>query len=379
MAGIFRQAYNSKWLVLGLLLILLLAWVAWPFLTVIVYGIFIYYVAKPIKRKLRPYIKNDTALVSACMFLMALPFILIISYTLLLALSQFNAVAASVGLQSMAGGPLSNMSSNIVNIEHNASLQGVMSGNFTTAIHQVWSSGLASYSGSIVSLQNILVSTGMTIVDVIFKIFLMIVIAFYLLREDENIKVWFARTFPTLVREHDGVLVRYYHAVDQDLEKIFFGNIISIVFFAIVAVVIFSLLNFVAPASQFLIPYPLLLGMLCGVAALIPVVGMYLVTVPALLYILSRALSAGILMPHILFFIVMILTIFIFVQTVPEILIRPFVARGQVNTGLLMFAYILGPVVFGVAGLFIGAIVLVLLTHYFRIVLPQLTGEGHPA
>src|SRR5208282_3245581 len=120
--------------------------------------------------------------------------------------------------------------------------------------------------------------------------------------EDENIKVWFARTFPTFVREHDGVIVRYYHAVDHDLEKIFFGNIISIVFFAIVAVVIFSLLNFVAPAQQFLIPYPILLGMLCGVAALIPVVGMYLVTVPTLLYILSRALSAGILMPHILFF-----------------------------------------------------------------------------
>lgn len=43
------------------------------------------------------------------------------------------------------------------------------------------------------------------------------------------------------------------------------------------------------------------------------------------------------------------------------------------STGLLMFAYILGPVVFGIAGLFIGTIVLVLLTHYFRIVVPTLT------
>ena len=379
MAGIFRKAYDAKWLIFGLLLVLLLAWVAWPFLTVIVYGIFIYYVAKPIKRKLRPYIKSDTALVSACMFLLAMPIVALVSYTLLLGLSQFNAVVASAGLQSMSGGPLSNMSSGIVNVEHNASFKGVMSGNFTTALHQLWGSGLAGYSGSIASLQSILISTGTTIVDVLFKVFLMIVIAFYLLREDERIKIWFGRTFPTLVREHNGVLVRYYHAVDHDLEKIFFGNIISIIFFAFVAVFVFSLLNFVAPTPQFLIPYPILLGMLCGVAALVPVVGMYLVTVPMLLYVLVRALSAGVFMPHVFFFIAMALVIFAFVQTVPEILIRPFVARGQVNTGLLMFAYILGPVVFGVAGLFIGAIVLVLLTHYFRIVLPELTHEGHPA
>jgi predicted PurR-regulated permease PerM len=327
---------------------------------------------------LRPYIKNDSALVFACMFLMALPFILIFSYTLLLALSQFNSVAASIGLQSMSGGPLSNMSSNIVNIEHNASLKGVMSGNFTSALHVLWNSGMSGYSGSIISLQGILISTGMTIVDVIFKIFLMLVIAFYLLRDDGRIKAWFAHTFPTLMREHNGVLARYYRAVDQDLEKIFFGNIISIVFFAIVAAFMFSLLNFVSPAPEFLIPYPILLGMLCGAAALVPVVGMYLVTVPMLLYILSRAFSAGVLTQHILFFITMVVAIFIFVQTLPELVIRPFVARGQVNTGLLMFAYILGPIVFGVAGLFIGAIVLVLLTHYFRIVLPELTGEGHP-
>jgi predicted PurR-regulated permease PerM len=41
-----------------------------------------------------------------------------------------------------------------------------------------------------------------------------------------------------------------------------------------------------------------------------------------------------------------------------------------------MFAYILGPIVFGIAGLFLGAIVLVLLTHYFRIVVPQLTKDN---
>jgi predicted PurR-regulated permease PerM len=212
----------------------------------------------------------------------------------------------------------------------------------------------------------------MTIADIIFKLFLMLIIAFYLLRDDERLKAWFVAMFPELVHEHDDMLLRYGRAVDEDLEKIFFGNILSIVFFAIVAAFIFSMLNVFAPPSM-TIPSPILLGILCGVSALLPVVGMYVVTVPLFIYILVESLAAGTLMSHLAFFVVAAAVVVIFVQTLPEFVLRPFMARGKVNTGLLMFAYILGPIVFGIAGLFIGAIVLVLLTHYFTIVVPAIT------
>jgi predicted PurR-regulated permease PerM len=42
------------------------------------------------------------------------------------------------------------------------------------------------------------------------------------------------------------------------------------------------------------------------------------------------------------------------------------------HTGLLLFAYILGPVVFGISGVFLGAIALVLLINYLKVVLPPL-------
>ena len=129
----------------------------------------------------------------------------------------------------------------------------------------------------------------------------------------------------------------------------------------------------VANVLLFLFIVPILLGILCGVSALVPVVGMYIVTVPMFLYILANALITGTFVPNIGYFILMVAAVVIFVQTLPDFVLRPFMARGQVNTGLLMFAYIIGPIVFGIAGLFIGAIVLVLLTHYFRIVVPTLT------
>lgn len=372
MPGLVARIYNAKWLILGIILVALIIWVAWPFLNVIVYGIFIYYVAKPIKRRLRPYIKNDTALVFVSLFLIALPFALVIGYALLLGISEFSSASQSLGIQTTQTTILTNMSAAILN---NVSLNTVLSGDFLEMLPQDWVNMISGSSGLFSDIRQLLISTGMTVVELTFKAFIMLIIAFYLIRDDERIKAWFVRTFPHMPDEHDGVLVKYWLAVDDDLEKIFFGNILSIVLLAIIALVVFSLINVFAPAPSFLIPLPLLMGALCGVAALLPIVGMYIVTVPLFVYILIQSVLAGTFMAHIAYFIIMVLAVVLMVQTLPELFLRPFVGCGQINTGLLMFAYILGPMVFGIAGLFIAAILLVLITHYFRIVVPQLSKE----
>ncbi len=375
MSGILRRAYDAKWLIFGAALVLLLLWVMWPFLTVIVYAVFIYYIARPIKRRLQPYIKNETLLVTACMLLLVLPLLLIIGYTLLLALSQFNALITGIGLQSLPQGPLSNMSATVSRIQQNFTMENIMAGNFGAIVPQDLYEALQGYGSSIANLQQIIISTGSTIVDIIFKLFLVIVIAFYMLREDDKLVSWLKSTFPSLMAEHDGVLPKYGRAVDEDLEKIFFGNILSIVFFAIVAATVFNVLNVFAPPGMD-IPSPILLGILCGVSALLPVVGMYIIIVPLLLYVLVISLVAGTFFPNIAFYILMVAAIMVFVEVLPEFVLRPFMSSGRVHSGLLMFAYILGPVVFGIAGLFMGAIALVLLTHYFRIVVPTISREA---
>jgi predicted PurR-regulated permease PerM len=373
MSSIFKRAYDAKWILLGLVLVLILLWVAWPFVNVIFYAIFLYYATRPLKRKLKPYIKNETVLVATCMFLLVLPIIIITGYTLLLAIAQFNSAAQSLGLLSFQQGPLANMSTAVSDIQKSVSVKDIMSGNFSSIVSQKWYQTIYGYSGSLSGIQAIALATGMTIVDVIFKVFLIIVVSFYMLREDGRIAAWFKSTFPELIEEHDGMFVRYMKAVDADLQRIFFGNILSIVFFAIIAVIVFSLLNAFAPDPTLHIPSPILLGILCGVSALLPVIGMFIITVPLFLYILIQALLAGTLMANLGYFILMVIAIIVLVQLLPGFIIGPMMARGQVNTGLLMFAYILGPVVFGIAGLFIGAIVLVLLTHYFTIVVPSVT------
>lgn len=135
---------------------------------------------------------------------------------------------------------------------------------------------------------------------------------------------------------------------------------------------VYSILNFFAPDPTFVIPYPMLMGVLLGIAALLPLVGPWTVDIPILLYIMVRTLMAGTLLPNIGFYVLMVVAIFVFAETLPGYVLRPFISHGRVNVGLLMFAYILGPIVFGISGLFLGVIVLVLLTYYFKIVVPRL-------
>ena len=86
------------------------------------------------------------------------------------------------------------------------------------------------------------------------------------------------------------------------------------------------------------------------------------------------------------------------VDTIPDLIIRPIISGGSpsarvdrsppfvhlslrgeggLHVGLVMFAYIFGPILFGWYGLFLGPIALVAITHFARLVLPELL-QGEP-
>jgi predicted PurR-regulated permease PerM len=374
MPGLLQRLYNAKWLIFGVALAALLLWIMRPFLDVFIYAIFLYYITRPIKRWLGKYIKNEGLQVLVSLLLLALPIVLVISYTLIIGLSQLMAFVQGLGLSGvMPAGPLANLTTTVSGLQQNMNSGTFDIGNMT---RQDWFQTLSGYSSSLPTIQAILLALGGTIADIVFKGFIIFFIAFALLKNDQQLKEWFTKTFPYLVEEHQGLFVRYMRGVDTDLQKIFFSNLLSIVFFAIIAVVSYHLLNLIAPPSM-QIPSPILLGILTGVAALIPIIGMWLVVGPLTVYLIINSLIAGTFVANIGIFIFMFLFIFIFVTTVPGFVVGPYLARGNVNTGLLMFAYIIGPIVFGITGIFIGAIVLVLLTNYFRTIVPEFS-HAHP-
>jgi predicted PurR-regulated permease PerM len=214
----------------------------------------------------------------------------------------------------------------------------------------------------------------------------MLAIAFYLLRDGPRLSRWFHRNFD----DANGVLAVFVSAVDRDLYRVFSGNIYNALFTGTLGALVYSLLDVVAPASAAL-PYPALVGLLAGAASLVPVVGMKLVYFPVAAYLFAvQAMS-----PEPVFWVpvAFILLSFVVVDTIPDLVVRPMVSgqrpqveyslsppsvrlrlsgEGGLHIGLVMFAYIFGPLLFGWYGLFLGPMILVVVVHFARLVLPEL-------
>jgi predicted PurR-regulated permease PerM len=366
-----EKLYNAKWLIFGVALFLLLLWIMQRFLDVFVYAIFLYYITRPIKQWVGKFIKNEGLQVIVSMLLLVLPIILIVAYTLLVGLGQLTALMGNQGIGGViSSGPLANLTTTFSGLQNSTT----GSFDFTNLTSQDWFNAFSGYGNALPSVRDILIATGSTIADVLFKMFITFFLVFAMLSGDRRIKAWFEKVFPGMIAEHNRLFARYMDGVDKDLEKIFFSNLISIVFFAVIAAVSYVVLNLFAPASL-QIPSPILLGLLTGVCALIPIVGMWIVVGPLTVYLLASSLLAGTFFPNLGFFIFEFLFIFFVVTTLPGYIVGPYLARGRVNTSLLIFAYIIGPLVFGITGIFLGAIVLVLLTNYFRVVVPEFSRE----
>lgn len=374
MGGLFSRAYDAKWIILGIILLTILLWMALPFVTPIVFALFIYYITRPVKRRLQPYIRNESLRALFCLLLLALPLLLVLAYTLLIAVGQINAFFGYIGLQSLPLGPISNASSEISLIGQSSSPDRFRSENmavYFSGIYQLFQ----GHSGTIAFIKDIVLTFGLTLVDIALRFFVMLVIAFLLLVADDRFARWFKSTFPRMMQEHNGLLPRYTKAVDSDIASIFSGNMLSVIIFALMAAIVYYILNFFAPDPSLLIPFPLLLGILCGLFAFLPVLGPWIVDIPILAFVTVNSLMAGTFSENYWYILIMALTIFIFVENLPGYLMRPLLSHGQEDVVLLMLAYIVGPIIFGIPGLFIGSIILVLVTHFFNIVVPQLSGS----
>jgi predicted PurR-regulated permease PerM len=204
-------------------------------------------------------------------------------------------------------------------------------------------------------------------------LFIAITLAFYLLRDGHRLT-----GYASLVDDEKGVLRAYASAVDGNLRTIYFGNILNAFLTGVLGAVTFSLLNLGAPEA-FGIPYPALLGILAGAGSLIPVVGMKIVYVPMLLYLAAQAVVTDGGWGFVTLAAVVSVVV---VDTIPDLLLRPYVSGGDLHTGTVMFAYVLGPLIWGWYGLFLGPLVLVVASQFARLILPELlagtTVQPHP-
>jgi len=345
------------WLILGLISIALLVYMFFPFYDAIIYGIFVYYVARPMYSRFIRRSKHERLGAFISLFLFVLPIALICIYAFSIAYIELSKILTQVefGYMDYANEIIKDfkgIASNIKPADISILVtQGDTGSVIITQITRFW--GIMSRYFAIP-----------------LKLFLTFLIAYYLLKDGTKLMGWVTDTFLGGKTE---LTKKFFDDVDSALYQVYFGNIMTAILTALVAVVTFYLLNLVAP-PQLIIPYPILFGILCGIGIFIPIVGVKLIWIPLAIYLVIQAYLNGILFTAWWFILLFLVVMFVVVDSVPEYALRPYISKKHVHVGALLLAYIFGVSIFGFLGLFLGPMILIIATSFMKIVLPELRG-----
>lgn len=353
-----RDRPRLFWVGLALVLAGVLGFAVLSFVGTFTLGLFFCYSARPVYSRLRRRVGPPSVAAAVALFVLVLPVVLLFWYTAALGLGQ---------LRSLAELDLASYEALLAPYTESVGLTGDPRELFQSLLADPQQ---VLREGRLRDLATQFATTATAFVGVVLTgllhLFVALALAFYLLRDGDELAAWVRTHFP------DATLVAYGREVDGGLKTVFFGNILNALVIGTVGAVVFSALAAVAP-PEVSVPVPILLGLLAGAASLVPVVGMKLVYVPVSLYLLALSLVTA---PATVWFPVVFFAVtFVVVDTIPEFIIRPYVSGRNLHVGSVMFAYILGPLLFGWYGLFLGPLLLVVVADFARVVVPALLGS----
>jgi predicted PurR-regulated permease PerM len=343
------------WWLLLLVLAGVAAFIAHAFIGMLVLGVFGYYATRPICHRIDRVIDSDRVAALLTVLAVLIPVLGVILYALaqlVLQIQRIYSEGATATLLEQVGGidgiPEAQRDQLRELVRDPSTLLGGSGGlNPDPAI--------AAFQGLFGGL--LLVSLSLTI-------------TYLLLANDGELSDVLVQLFGG----RDTAIYGYASAVDSDLESVFFGNLLFAGVMALVATATYWLTNALAP-GDLQVPMVLVLGFLTGVASLIPIVVGKLVYVPVVAYLGVQA--AGSWSASLWFVALVAVAYFLVLDILPQTFVQPYLSGRKVSTMLVLFAYILGPILFGWYGFFLLPILFILMFQAVITVLPELL-HGRP-
>ena len=325
-------------IVLGLSLVLLYLMVL-PLIDVVVYSIFIYYISRPLYHRLSNRIKSPTTRALATITILVLPTIILLLYVF-----SVGAFESMNFLQSM-------------NIQLMDTVKNTLN-RFSSLTSQLSVADvIASLEGKndVLSLWNIGSAIAFKALGILFKIFLTLTITFYLLVDCGRVFSWVEKNINADDAEY---LNKLFREVDHDLSEVFLGSILTGIWIAFIAIVWFNLWNILVPGLS--VPYTMLLAIICGLTSLVPGLGVALVWIPVTVYLAFKAAWSSTLVDSIIPITAFMVLTAMIVDHLPNLFLRPKVSSKRLHNGLLMLSYVFGPIAFGIMGIILGPMILVI-------------------
>lgn len=244
----------------GLLVAAISAYIAYRFIAAFTVSIFLYYSTRRFYSELGRFRLPKQIRAMLTISVLAVPLVLLLSYTIiLLAVEARSFVETYPVVDSFPDGFAW---FDGINELPEPTIGGIIDA-YQAGQLDVFIDFAAEHAAFVTSL----------VTGLLLNLLIVAVVTYYLLIDGSKFRSW-------LLRFDDDAIVReYFEAADEELEAVLFGNLLNVIVISIIAIVVFTAYNAVAPAAVE-VPYPSLAGALTGIASLIPVVGMKIVYLP---------------------------------------------------------------------------------------------------
>ncbi|UTF55614.1 AI-2E family transporter [Natronosalvus rutilus] len=343
------------WWAFGLVLATVLVYALRGYLGWAVFGVFLYYMARPVARQLRQRGLSESTAAVITLGLVILPFVSILIVLASIAIIQLATLEATDFERIVETLFPDGLPETVPQTEEEVY---PFVEDFTTD----------PTVGSIIEWGSGVLGAFLTAA---YNLFITLLFAFFLVRDERRLARWFRSD---IVGEGTRV-DEFARAIDKGLSSVFFGYTLTILAIMILTGVIYALLNAIAPPGL-AIPQVLLLAIVTGLASVIPLVGRSIVYAAVVVYLAVMAIQIGLtaLWFPIAFYIIM----GVFFDGIIRTYVRPSLSGRMFPTGLVLFAYILGPLAFGWYGIFLGPLLMVVATLFVQTELPRLLhGEAN--
>ncbi|QPV64474.1 AI-2E family transporter [Halosimplex litoreum] len=349
----FERSRIGWWLFVALLAAVA-AYLAWQFVGLLVLGVFGYYATRPISDRVGEVVGRDWLAAGVTVLLVLVPVI---------ALSLYAGFQLLVALQGFLAGTVDPVA--LLGRYFDLGDVSLAEGQSVLTALENPRALVSNPRGAALTVLR----TGQTVASAaagtLLLLALSVTLSYFLLKYDDDI----ADALEQLFGGRDTVAYAYATAVDADLESVFFGNLLFVAVMSVVAGLAYLGTNLLAPAGLG-IPMVAVLAALTGAASLIPLVVGKVVYVPVLALLAVQAVrSSG---AALAFVGATAVVYFLALDFLPQTFLQPYISGRHLDGIVLVFAYLLGPVLFGWYGFFLLPVVFVAILEALRIVLPEL-------
>lgn len=324
------------------------------YLGIVAFGAFLYYVGRPVARRLEPIVGTAGRAAAATMVAIVLPLLVVlwivaaVAVGQLLALTDVDvdrlvaAVEPTLGVEALPQTP----SELFDVVREDVRLQDA------TALVDLGVGVLARVGG------------------LVFATTLLFAFVYLLLCYDRDVSRWVRET--VLGPESPGAT--YLRAVDRELGRVYGGQMLTILVVVVLAWALYTALNLIAPPGLS-IPFPALLALVTGAATFVPLIGRSLVYAPIVVYLAAVALATD---PRLLWFPAVTGLAGVFgLDSIVRYGVRPYLSSHGTPSVVMLVGYVLGSAVFGWYGVFLAPIVVVAIRQFLDSVFPALV-RGDP-